>query len=86
MAGSSPMGNFVVVRELDRRQPCGLAAREATQILGCTTRSVARRSREGILCNAPSKFQISNSGAIFARWRALRRARDWRTLPLRRVG
>jgi len=47
VTGSSPVGKVLVVSEVDRRQPCALAAREATSILGCVTRSVTRRSRTG---------------------------------------
>ena len=46
LSGSSPVGKVLVGRELDRRQPSTLAAREATSILGCMTRSTTRRSRE----------------------------------------
>jgi len=51
LVGSRPVGKVLVVRELDRRQPCALATREATSFLGCMTRSMARRLMSRILWN-----------------------------------
>ncbi|KAK4806080.1 hypothetical protein QYF61_010289 [Mycteria americana] len=62
LAGSSPVGKVLVGRELDRRQPCVLAAGEASRVLGCMTRSTARIPREGILWNNPPRIHIPNSG------------------------
>ena len=49
LAGSSPGGKVWVGRELDRRQPCALAAREDSRALGCMSGSTGRRWREGTL-------------------------------------
>ena len=47
--GSSSGGKVLVGRELDRRPPRALAARDASRALGSTTRSTARRWSEGTL-------------------------------------
>ena len=48
-AGSSPVAKALVGRELERRQPCALAAREDSRALGCRSGSTGRRWREGTL-------------------------------------